>query len=65
MIILFRSISPLASYLLVPYFAWLTFATFLNGAICKLNPTVKGYNDAMLQAGILKLRKEAGRRAGL
>jgi translocator protein len=59
------SISPLCSILLTPYFAWLSFATVLNGAICRLNPTVKGYNEAMLQAGIQRLRAEAGKRAGL
>ena len=61
----FSSISPLCSPLLVPYLAWLSFATVLNGAICRLNPTVKGYNEAMLQAGIQRLRSEAGKQAGL
>ena len=61
----FSSISPLCSLLLVPYLAWLSFATVLNGAICRLNPTVKGYNEAMLQAGIQRLRSEAGKQAGL
>mmetsp|Transcript_23617 Transcript_23617/g.49199 ORF Transcript_23617/g.49199 Transcript_23617/m.49199 type:complete len:233 (+) Transcript_23617:2-700(+) len=62
---LIARISPFSSALLIPYFAWLTFATFLNGAICRLNPTVKGYNEAMLQAGIMRLRSQAGSRVGL
>ncbi|KAL7553743.1 hypothetical protein ACHAWF_017064 [Thalassiosira exigua] len=49
---LFRSIDPVAAYLLVPYFLWLIFATKLNQAICKLNPTVDGVNRAMLLADV-------------
>lgn len=36
-ILLFYSIKPLAAYLLVPYLAWVSFASVLNGAIWYLN----------------------------
>lgn len=36
-IVLLAPISPLASALLAPYLAWVTFASFLNLAIVKLN----------------------------
>ncbi|KAJ7179068.1 TspO/MBR-related protein [Mycena filopes] len=38
---LLASISPTASYLLLPYCAWLSFATYLNGGIWWLNRTKK------------------------
>jgi len=64
---MFYKIYPLSAWLLVPYLAWLLFATKLNQTICKLNPTKseKGYNNAMLQADIYKLQLEAGKKAGL
>lgn len=34
----FYSVSRLAAYLLVPYFAWVSFATYLNGYIVFMNP---------------------------
>jgi benzodiazapine receptor len=34
----FRPISPMAARLMVPYLAWVSFATVLNAAIWKLNP---------------------------
>jgi tryptophan-rich sensory protein len=37
----FWQINPLAGWLFVPYLAWVTFASFLNHAIWKLNPKVK------------------------
>lgn len=37
MILLFRKFSPTASYLLIPYAAWVAFATCLNLAIAILN----------------------------
>lgn len=40
----------MAAYLQIPYFLWLLFATGLNQMICKLNPTVNGTNNAMIQA---------------
>ena len=50
---LYYSIDPLSAYLLLPYLAWLLFATVLNQAICKLNPTTPdGKNEAMIQADI-------------
>ena len=33
----FRRITQWAAYLLVPYFLWVLFATFLNGALLFLN----------------------------
>jgi len=36
-VLLFRPVSRLASALLLPYWAWVTFATALNAAIWKLN----------------------------
>ncbi|KAJ7507887.1 TspO/MBR-related protein [Mycena galericulata] len=38
---LLRPISPEASYLLLPYCAWLSFATYLNGGIWWLNRGVQ------------------------
>jgi tryptophan-rich sensory protein len=61
---LFYKVDPTAGLLLLPYMAWLVYATKLNQAICKLNPTNKGYNDAMLQADIAKLQKQAAIDAG-
>ena len=71
----FLYIDPIAAYLQVPYLLWLIYATKLNQAICKLNPTVgginearlqadlcadgDGYNDAMLEYDIAKLQKAA------
>ena len=42
-----------------PYLVWLSFATVLNWAVVRRNPTVNGYNDARFQADLLKLRKKA------
>ena len=38
-LIVFASIDPLAGALFVPYLAWVTFASVLNGAIARLNPS--------------------------
>ena len=62
---LFYQNNPLSGLLLLPYLAWLTFATVLNSAICRRNPTKNGYNEAMFQAGLLKLQKAAAEYAGL
>ena len=62
---MFYSIDTVSAYLLVPYFGWLLFAFFLNYAICKLNPTVQGYNNAKLQADIIKLQNKAAEFADL
>ncbi len=48
----FYRIDPLAAYLQIPYFLWLLYATRLNQSICKLNPTVGGTNEAMIQADL-------------
>lgn len=37
MILLFYRVRPLAAYLNIPYLAWVTFATVLNGAYFRLN----------------------------
>ncbi|KAJ1456381.1 TspO/MBR-related protein [Pelagophyceae sp. CCMP2097] len=34
----FHAVDPVAAYLVVPYTLWISFATALNFAICKLNP---------------------------
>lgn len=62
---IFYQIQPSAALLLTPYALWLTFATLLNKAICKRNPTSNGYNDAMLQADLLKLQQDAADYAGV
>ena len=60
---LYYQVRPSAALLLLPYFAWLTFANALNLAICRLNPTKNGTNEAVLQAQIATLQKEASRYA--
>mmetsp|Transcript_45711 Transcript_45711/g.49353 ORF Transcript_45711/g.49353 Transcript_45711/m.49353 type:complete len:149 (+) Transcript_45711:971-1417(+) len=63
---LFYLIDPLAAYLLIPYGIWLSFATFaLNVAVCRLNPTENGYNNAMFQAQLKKLQDTAATYAGV
>ena len=37
-LVVFASIDALAAALLAPYLAWVTFASFLNAAIARLNP---------------------------
>jgi tryptophan-rich sensory protein len=62
----YAAVDPTSAVLLLPYLGWLTFATFLNQAICKLNPMDgKGYSNAMLQADIVKLQKDAAKKVGL
>mmetsp|Transcript_36657 Transcript_36657/g.85670 ORF Transcript_36657/g.85670 Transcript_36657/m.85670 type:complete len:239 (-) Transcript_36657:245-961(-) len=56
---------PLAGWLLVPYAAWVTFATFLNRGICELNPTTGGYNNAKLIVDLSELQRKAAERVGL
>jgi len=38
----FRRVRPLAGALLLPYFAWVTFASVLNNVIWRLNPQLLG-----------------------
>lgn len=65
-ITLYAAVDRTAALLLLPYFAWLTFATFLNQAICKLNPMDgNGYSNAVIQREITKLQKDAAKRVGL
>ena len=57
---LFYTIDKISALLLLPYTIWLLFATYLNVAICKLNPTDKdGYNDGMFHAQLQKLQENA------
>jgi translocator protein len=66
LIALFATVDPTAAVLLVPYTAWVSFATVLNYAICKLNPMDgAGYSKAMLEADIAKLQNEAAKKVGL
>ena len=65
---LFWTLDATAGVLLVPYLVWLGFATRLSSDICRLNPTggeEKGYNNAMLQSDIWRLRRLAAERVGL
>jgi translocator protein len=63
----FAALDVASATLLIPYVAWLLFATALNQAICQRNPvTGKGsYNNAMLQADLIELQKRAAIYAGL
>lgn len=36
--VIFWQINPIAGYLFLPYLAWVTFASVLNGTIWRLNP---------------------------
>jgi tryptophan-rich sensory protein len=60
---LFYQNDPLSGLLLVPYMIWVVFATVLNAAICKRNPTKKGYNEAMYQADLCQLQRKAAKYA--
>jgi len=55
----YAAVSLSAGLLLVPYLAWLLFATGLNLAICRLNPTAGGYNNARCQADLARLQRRA------
>lgn len=50
---------PSAALLLIPYLCWLILATALNQAVTRRNPTTHGYNEAMFQSDLLKLRQKA------
>ena len=41
-IFLFHAVRPLAAYLLVPYLAWVLFASVLNWQFLQLNPDADG-----------------------
>ena len=55
----YAGVAASAGLLLLPYMAWLLFATWLNVVICRLNPTVGGYNNAQFQADLLALQRRA------
>ena len=59
-IVMYYRLDRLSAYLLVPYLVWTTFATILNGAICRRNPTSKdGINDAKFQSKLIQVQKDA------
>jgi len=58
-IVMYYRLDPLSAYLLLPYLAWTTFATVLNGAICKRNPTSGGMNEAKFQSKMIQVQKGA------
>lgn len=60
---LFYAVDPTAGLILLPYLVWITFATVLNGELCRRNPTVHGYNNGMLQAQIQRLQADAAKYA--
>ena len=55
----YAAVNLSAGLLLLPYMAWLLFASGLNLAICRLNPTINGYNNARWQADLARLQKGA------
>ena len=63
LIVQYAAVAPTAAWLLAPYMLWLLFATQLNIAICRLNPTVRGYNNARCQAELMGLQRAAFRLA--
>jgi translocator protein len=63
---MFASSNLTSALLLVPYCLWLAYATALNQAICKLNPTDSdGYNDAKFHDGLIRLQQKAAKYAGV
>ena len=57
---IFYNVDQMSAVLLIPYLAWTVFATVLNGAICKRNPTDKnGMNNAKFQSELCKMQEEA------
>ena len=59
-IVMYYRLDRLSAYLLVPYLVWTAFATILNGAICRRNPTSKdGINDAKFQSKLIQIQKDA------
>jgi len=62
---LFYQIDALSGKLLLPYLAWLTFATALNWSICSRNPTKDGYNNAKFQSDLAQLQDQAAEYAGV
>lgn len=40
----FHKVEPLAALLLLPYLAWVIFATFLNSTLINLNPQVETHS---------------------
>jgi len=64
-VVSFYRIDVLSGLLLLPYLVWVAFATKLSDEVCKLNPTVRGYNNAMFENDLLKLQKRAATVVGL
>lgn len=61
----FYFLNPVSAYLLLPYLLWLSFAVALNWSICRLNPTMEGYNNAKFQAQLTQLQRRAAEYSGL
>jgi len=62
---MYAAVDRTAALLLLPYSAWLIFATILNQAVCKLNPMDgNGYNNAMFEADLANLQKQAANSVG-
>jgi benzodiazapine receptor len=61
----FYQMDQLSALLLLPYLIWLVVAAALSDGICKLNPTTKGYNNAMLEADISNYQQQAAKYVGL
>jgi benzodiazapine receptor len=57
--------NPVSAYLLLPYAVWVSFATVLNNAVCKRNPTIGGYNAAKFQSDLIQLQQDARIYAGI
>jgi len=64
-VVSFYRIDVVSGLLLVPYLVWVSFATRLSAEVCKLNPTKRGYNNAMFEADLFQLQKKAGKYVGL
>lgn len=47
-VLLFRKVRPMAAYLLLPYLAWVLFATLLNWQFLQANPDADGGADMAL-----------------
>lgn len=62
-IIEFKKVSPTASYLLLPYLAWSTYAAALTASIYKLNPKKRGKESENLRKQVQDAASAAGDKA--
>ena len=58
-IVMHHRLDRLSACLLLPHLAWISFATILNGATCKRNPTSSGMNEAKFQSRLIEVQKDA------